>query len=125
MNLGIVGSQEFTDKILAFKIIDQIIEKIGEPEFIVSGRAKGADTVAEDYARARELNTMIFPARWKKYGKSAGHRRNPIIVKHSDEIIAFWDYLSPGTKGTIELAANAGKKVYVVNIKDGSIAEIN
>jgi len=81
---------------------------------IISGGARGADTLAEMYARHRALPVKVFPAEWDKYGKSAGFRRNADIVKNSDIIVAFWDGKSKGTKHTIDLARRYFKEVKII-----------
>ena len=48
------------------------------------------------------------------YGRSAGFKRNALIVAESDEVVAFWDMKSKGTKSTIDLATKAGKPVRII-----------
>lgn len=63
------------------------------------------DTVAEVAAEARGLKTEIFPAEWQKYGRSAGFKRNRLIVQAADKVVAFWDGESKGTASSIRIAA--------------------
>ena len=72
---------------------------------IVSGGAKGADALAEQYADERGYEKRIMPANWNRYGKSAGYRRNNemhlFISAPSDRkrgCVCFWNMKSPGTK---------------------------
>jgi len=110
MILGIVGSRGFTDYALLCRVVGQVK---GNVSIIVSGGAKGADTLAEKYARERGIELIVYPPNWALYGKSAGFRRNQTIVAHSDAIVAFWDGASRGTAHTIECARLAGVPVYV------------
>lgn len=80
---------------------------------IVSGGASGIDTVANNIAFSRGLQTEIYPADWKRFSKSAGMIRNRDIVKAADVIVAFWDGKSKGTANTIEQARKAGKRVLI------------
>jgi hypothetical protein len=80
---------------------------------VVSGGALGVDRLAESLAIAAGKRFQAFPADWARYGKSAGMRRNHDIVSASDEVFAFWDGKSRGTKATIEMARRAGKPVHV------------
>jgi hypothetical protein len=41
----------------------------------IVGKAKGADTLGEQYAKANGFAVKEFPADWNK-GKSAGYERN-------------------------------------------------
>jgi hypothetical protein len=78
------------------------------PHEIISGGADGADAMAKRYAHARGWPYREFPADWKKWGKAAGILRNRDIVRHADQVIAFWDGESRGTAHTIETANREG-----------------
>lgn len=106
MRLAIVGSREFTDFDYMEKwVIHTITNDIGiTVEQIVSGGARGADRLAENFAWKHHIPLQIFPANWNKYGKKAGYLRNIEIVDNSDFVIAFWNGESKGTKMTIDLA---------------------
>ena len=96
---------------------DNTIDKIR----IVSGGARGADRLGEQYAKIAHYDITIFPAAWDTYGKSAGYKRNAEMAKFASEdgnisvLIAFWDGKSRGTKHMIDLAKRYGLKVHVVN----------
>lgn len=80
---------------------------------IVSGGARGADSLAEKYANENKINTDICLPDYNKYGRKAPFIRNKQIVNGSDVIIAFWDGKSKGTKHSIDYAKSKGKKVIV------------
>ena len=111
MRLAIVGSRTITD-------MNVLIDALQEYDIteIVSGGARGVDTMAEDYAVANDIDTIIFPADWERYGKRAGYLRNVQIVDYADEVLALWDGKSRGTKHTIDIAHRAGKPVTIVTI---------
>lgn len=113
MILGIVGSRKFHDYAVLCRVVEQVK---GNVSVIVSGGAKGADTLAEKYARENGIELIVYPANWALYGKSAGFRRNESIVAHADAVIAFWDGSSRGTLHTIELAKRAGVPVFVKGV---------
>ena len=81
---------------------------------IVSGHARGADTLGEKYAQDEGFALEIYPAQWKKLGKQAGYRRNEQMAEVADALIAFWDGQSHGTKSMISLAKRKGLQVAVV-----------
>lgn len=83
------------------------------PITIISGGARGADTLAEQFAQEYSYVTKIFPANWDKYGKAAGPIRNKQIVDHCDILVAFWDGTSRGTKHSIDIAEKQGKPVII------------
>jgi len=70
---------------------------------VVSGNARGADTLGEKYAQDEGFTLEIYPAQWKKFGKRAGYRRNEQMAEVADALIAFWDGSSKGTKHMIDI----------------------
>lgn len=95
--------------------LDKLIAKHeGETITIVSGGAKGVDKMAENYAKERNYAILVFKADWDTFGNAAGYMRNVGIVNASDEVAAFWDMKSPGTKHTIDITKKAGKPSYVI-----------
>jgi predicted Rossmann fold nucleotide-binding protein DprA/Smf involved in DNA uptake len=109
MKIAIVGSRSFQDYGLLLETMAR-----HKPSAIVSGGAKGADILAERYAREIDIDCIVFKPDWKRYGRAAGPKRNKQIVEASDLIIAFWDGKSRGTYSTITLATKARKPVDVV-----------
>lgn len=99
----IAGGRDFNDYLALKKYCDYILQDKGEV-IIVSGKAKGADKLGEQYAKEKNFAIADFPADWNTYGKSAGHIRNAEMAKYADALIAFWDGKSKGTKNMIETA---------------------
>lgn len=114
--LIIAGGREFSDYGLLQKKVDVMIaEKRHSCTIeIVSGKAKGADTLGEKYAAANNFRIKEFPADWSK-GKAAGYERNQAMAEYADACICFWDTRSKGTKHMIDLATAAGLPLRVVN----------
>ena len=81
---------------------------------VVSGHARGADTLGEKYAQDEGFDLEIYPAQWKKLGKQAGYRRNEQMAEVADALIAFWDGESKGTKHMIDIMNAKGLQVKVV-----------
>lgn len=67
---------------------------------IIQGGARGADSLAKNWAVYREVLYLEFPAEWGKYGLSAGMIRNTRMLDegHPDLILAF-----PGGRGTANM----------------------
>lgn len=88
---------------------------------IISGTARGADQLGEQYAKVMGYEIVKFPADWDKFGKSAGYRRNVEMAKYAVQddnigvLIAFWDNKSKGTKHMINLAEKYKLKTYIIN----------
>ena len=81
---------------------------------IVSGHARGADTLGEKYAQDEGFSLEIYPAQWKKLGKQAGYRRNEQMAEVADALIAFWDGSSKGTKHMIDIMNEKNLLVRIV-----------
>jgi hypothetical protein len=113
MKVIIAGTREFNDYYLLKTKCDEILHAISDIE-IVSGKARGADTLGERYAKERGYSVKEFPADWKTYGRSAGMIRNRQMAEYGDMLIAFWNGKSRGTNGMINLAKNGGLKVEVI-----------
>ncbi len=79
---------------------------------IISGGAKGIDTIAEKYAKEHDIKTHIYnPESW---GIPALMARNMKIAKACDVLLAIPSKNSKGTYRTIKMAQDLGKKVYVL-----------
>ena len=110
MKIAIIGSRNFTNYKLLQEILEQYQPKI---TLVVSGAAKGADSLGEKWALENNIQTLIFPADWNQYGKRAGFIRNEDIIKNCDCCVAFWDGESKGTKNMIETSTKLGLKVLI------------
>lgn len=84
---------------------------------IVTGDAKGADAAAWRFAINQTLHAVAFTADWENLGRSAGPIRNARIVEHADEMIAFWDGESRGTRDSISKAIDKGIHVHIVSLE--------
>lgn len=115
--IAVVGSRGFTN----LKKVDEYIKSLPKDTIIVSGGAPGVDRTAERAARREGLRVEIFTAEWEKFKRRkpgsknpAGMIRNTKIIETSDEVVAFWDGQSPGTRDSINKATKMGKKVAVI-----------
>lgn len=115
---AVVGSRDYPN----LRAVRHFIDGLPDDDCVISGNARGVDKCAQEMALNRSMVVIIAPAQWDKYGKGAGFKRNSLMVKWADEIVAFWDGFSPGTKSTIELAQHAGKKVTVYGV-DGDVVD--
>ena len=97
---------------------DCLLEKSKKTKIVIlSGHCSGTDMMAENYAKEKGYELKIFPARWSKYGTAAGPKRNKEMVEMADEVIAFWDYNSAGTKTLIEYAKKLNRNISIKKIK--------
>lgn len=114
MKVIIAGGRDFNDYEQLETACDFILSKTHKKITIVSGAARGADTLGEQYAMNRGYQIDSHPADWS-LGKRAGFVRNEEMAKEADALIAFWDGTSRGTASMIQLAERYGLKVAVEN----------
>ena len=104
MKLIIAGGRDFNNYNLLKKEILNIIKDLKGQIIIISGTAKGADSLGEIFAKEFQLKIERYPAQWCTHGRSAGFQRNKIMAKNADILIAFWDGSSRGTANMIQIA---------------------
>lgn len=99
----------------------------GGRDRVIKGRLTrprpGVDETAIEEAERLGAATLVIEPDWSR-GRRAGPIRNESIVKHSDDLVAYWDFRSRGTASTILLAAEAGiiRSVYG---NDGSRVDVD
>lgn len=107
----IAGGRDFYD----YDLVKMTMARIGyKPTVIVSGCARGADTLGINWAIDNFTPVDKYPADWDRYGKSAGYKRNVQMAENADMLIAFWDGKSKGTKHMIDIALSYKLIVLVV-----------
>jgi hypothetical protein len=114
MKVIIAGGRDFNDYSILAESCNLILSDLEDIE-IVSGRARGADSLGENYALEKGYGCKIFPADWEKYGKAAGYKRNSEMAEYADMLIAFWDGTSRGTGHMIDIAKKRGLKIEIIN----------
>ncbi|MFI2081499.1 DUF2493 domain-containing protein [Streptomyces rubiginosohelvolus] len=73
------------------------------------GCPRGADAIADDWARKYGTTIERHPANWSAHGRGAGPRRNAHMVGlGADVCLAFIKNGSRGTTGCADLAEAAG-----------------
>lgn len=116
--VAIVGSRDITDPAILKDAIKAARFKIGT---VISGGARGVDSLAEEWATKNGKPLIRFLPDWERYGKSAGFIRNRYIVDYSRAVIAITNG-SKGTQHSINLATKANKALCVFRVTDGKLA---
>lgn len=116
----ITGSRHWTDKVAVSDALRQAWMDAGKPSrvVVVHGGARGADYIADVYAKRSGFVTEPHEADWKKFGYGAGPKRNQEMVDAGADICLAFP--KPDSKGTLDCMARAEKAgIPVKVIKDG------
>jgi hypothetical protein len=114
----VCGGRDYADYYRLAEFLDNLCAERGwvtEPDefgnhlpmvHIISGMARGADTLAIDWAVTRYCSWSEYPADWKRHGNKAGPIRNQYMLDHGkpDIVVAF-----PGGVGTRDMISRAKK----------------
>lgn len=115
MKLGIVGSRCFGREevvVMISPLIDNFIRSLMcKVTMIVSGAAKGIDTIAREYANSHSIPLKEHPPKTlTSYELLA---RNTLIVEDSEHLLAF---VCPCSRGTWDTIRKARKKKIPVKV---------
>ena len=120
--LIVAGSRGYNNYFQFHQVLDYVLsnQKQKRKIVIVSGGARGTDSLAELYAKERGYEFKVFPADWDTYGKTAGYIRNEkmhsYISGHTNRgCICFWDMESKGTKQNFGLSYSKNTRLIVFN----------
>jgi hypothetical protein len=121
MRVLVTGSRDWSDPGIINKALIQAyswwteIDPWGTEFVVVHGAARGADTMADEWACTQaatepRIKPESHPADWERYGNAAGHKRNQEMLDTGiDLVLAFqWSEKSPGTKGCVRMAKRMG-----------------
>lgn len=117
-NVIVAGSRTFTDYALLKTKLDAFLKEkaLTHNIVIVSGLARGADTLGLRYAKERGYKTLQFPADWDKFGKSAGYRRNLQMADVAHACVAFHADNSRGTADMMRICTKRSIPLRTVKI---------
>lgn len=111
MRIIVCGSRGIDDTDYVSKCMEYIRE-FDNPT-IITGGAKGVDTIAHNLAYIMGYNREVYPANWKEYGRSAGMIRNKQMLDTGcDLVIAVYDKVKTiGTSNMTNIARRKGVPV--------------
>lgn len=115
MKVVIAGSRGTRDYQVVKDIVEESPFDITE---VVSGGARGVDSLGERWAEYHDVPTTgdrfhISSEEWDEMGSKAGPLRNADMAEYADAAIAIWDGQSPGTRSMIEKAYEEGIPVEI------------
>lgn len=111
MRLAIVGSVSLAGNAEAGRIIDDVLARY-QPQYVVSGGAKGIDTMAAEAARIREIVVVEWRPKVQQWGGPGGFKeRNLKIAQDCDALVRIVasDARTYGSGWTRDRAKEMGK----------------
>jgi YspA, cpYpsA-related SLOG family len=108
MKTIIAGSRSIT----SYETLCAVMETCGVVVTeVVSGTARGVDTLGERWAEERGIPVVRFPADWSQ-GRGAGFTRNERMAEYADACVVLWDGSS---RGSVHMAKTA-KRLGLVTV---------
>jgi hypothetical protein len=103
MKLIVCGGREWSSVGLTYRALDAVVKKRGV-ELIITGCARGADSLAVAWATSRGVAHTVYRADWDGLGRRAGAVRNQQMLDQGkpDGVVAF-----PGGRGTADMVRRA------------------
>ena len=110
MRVAIIGSRQVGPD------IDRIILRYlpADTTEIVSGGAEGVDAAAARVAHSLGIPLKEFLPDYAAHGKQAPLKRNLSIIDYAEEVLAFWDGESHGTRHVVIECIRSGKPVRLI-----------
>ncbi|HEX8807479.1 MAG TPA: DUF2493 domain-containing protein [Xanthobacteraceae bacterium] len=105
MRVLVCGGRNYNDVEMLCAVLDN--QHLTTPiSCIISGAARGADTLALVWAKAHGVPYESYAADWQRYGAQAGPIRNQFMLDRGkpDLVVAF-----PGGRGTADMIRRADR----------------
>jgi len=119
MKLAIVGSIDLKGNEEAARIIEEMLDSFA-PSLVISGGAVGIDTMAEQAAKCRNIETSIYHPKTDRW-RDGFMPRNLLIAQACDVLVRIVasNSVTYGSGWTRDRAAGMGKQTfeYVVEIE--------
>lgn len=102
MKVIVTGGRDFVDYQLFARHMNRLRYQL-PIDLVIHGAYRGADELADQWARLNNIPCLRVPALWKQHGKHAGPMRNEEMLRFGAEaVIAF-----PGGAGTEDMKRKA------------------
>lgn len=98
MRILVYGGRDYSDRDRMWSDLDRLLfgRRITR---LVHGAARGADSLAGEWAEERGVPVDVYPADWETYGKGAGFIRNQLMAdSRLDGAVCY-----PGGNGTADM----------------------
>lgn len=102
----VCGGRDFGREQALYLALDKLHED-SPIDLLVHGGARGADTVAGEWAVSRGIDLVVYPANWGKFGSGGGPHRNARMLLGTPPpgLVV----VAPGGRGTSDMADRASR----------------
>ena len=103
MRVLVCGGRDYSDWQRVWAVLDEF-HSLYNIDVVIHGAARGADTLASDWAHNRNVPVEPYRAQWNTHSNASGPIRNiqMLVEGKPDIVIAF-----PGGKGTDNMKTQA------------------
>ena len=110
----VCGGRDFDDRAGLFAALDRL-HAARAFSVVIAGGARGADTLAVEWATDRGVPTEVYMAEWERLGRKAGPIRNQRMLDEGKPglVVAFPG--GRGTAGMVALSREAGVDVITID----------
>ena len=117
MKTLVYGGRNYRDQ----EFLERQLDSLGITA-VVHGDAKGADRMAGEWAKKRQVPCTAYPANWSRDGRQAGYLRNARMLEQSrpDLLVGFPG--GPGTRHMTNLAKSKGYRILLADPERGIAA---
>lgn len=115
--LIVAGSRGWTNEELMLEKLREFTTKYIDSQrriIIISGTARGADTMGEKIAHEWDIDVHRMPADWSTHKKAAGYIRNEEMALVANGCLICWDGGSKGSYHMYSLAQKHGLDTMLV-----------
>lgn len=112
MKVLVCGGRDYDDLNRLFRELWTLHGTRGPFTKLAHGGARGADTLAGEWAKAAGVETKVFMAQWNIHGKAAGRKRNErMLWGFRPQLVVAFPTGGPGTEHMTRISREAGVEV--------------
>jgi hypothetical protein len=106
----VCGDRDYGDRDKVYEVLDAYYARIGPDFLLINGGARGADTLAREWAVDRKVDHLTLYAKWDQHFKAAGPIRNRRMAKKKPRLVLAFHPDIKKSKGTKDMVGIAEKK---------------
>ena len=103
----VTGGRHYANKQLVRRVLDFL-----KPDKVVQGGATGADALALNWAKDKDVEWKTYPADWTQFGKAAGPIRNKAMLEAHPFALVLAFPGNVGTAGCVQMAEKRNMLVW-------------